>query len=158
MTTTGHPEAEAWHEAGHAVVAHLLGGRVRELTLEMDEDGLDGRSSIEWRGLDGMGLASVSGRAALGGPLAELIFRGEDSLEDPSVLSAWEGDWAEVERCALRVEPDPAARVGVISGWIESVRALLADGRVEEWVARVADALDAHGTLDRELFESCLTD
>ncbi|QDU65350.1 hypothetical protein [Engelhardtia mirabilis] len=158
MNDTGHPEAEAWHEAGHAVVAHLLGGRVRELTLEAEEEHLEGRASIEWRGLDASALAVVSGQVALGGPLAELLFRGDDSLDDPELLSTWEQDWSEVERCARVVEANAALRARLIRTWIDRVQGLLADDRVEERIARVADALDAHGTLDEELFESSLVD
>ena len=39
-------EIEAWHEAGHAVVGHLLGGRVLRVSLEPEEEGFGGRSAI----------------------------------------------------------------------------------------------------------------
>jgi hypothetical protein len=156
MHSTGHPEADAWHEAGHAVVARLLGGRVRWVTLETEEEHEQGRAAIEWRPRDARELASLSARAALGGPLAELVHRGEDGLEDPSVLAAWAADEQEVERAATELEPDPEKRVALIRSWLEEVRALVTDPVVEERIARVADALDAHGTLDEDLFEDCL--
>lgn len=31
-------ELTAYHEAGHAVMAHLLGGKVRQVTIEPDND------------------------------------------------------------------------------------------------------------------------
>ena len=156
MERTGHPEAEAWHEAGHAVVARLLGGRVVWISLEDDSDEHDGRAAIEWRPRNERELASLSGRAALGGPLAELLHRGDDSLQDPEVLAAWVDDEREVERCAKIVEPDGERRVALIRRWLEEVRAIVEQPDVEERIARVADALDAHGTLDETLFEDCL--
>ncbi|MHC4262654.1 MAG: hypothetical protein ACYSWX_09050 [Planctomycetota bacterium] len=156
MDRTGHPEAEAWHEAGHAVVAHLLGGRVRRVSLEDEIDGLDGHAAIEWRCGSRRERAERSGRASLGGPLAELVYRGDDDLEDLHVLAAWDADWEEVEAAARIVERDAARRISLIRSWIDDVRALLDDPDVAERVARVADALDAHGALDDELFEDAV--
>ncbi|MEO0650977.1 MAG: hypothetical protein AAFZ65_09890 [Planctomycetota bacterium] len=156
MDSIGHPEADAWHEAGHAVVARLLGGRVVGVTLDSELEDLDGHAAIQWRARDERELASLSGRVALGGPLAELAFRGDQDLEEPDVLAAWEADWDEVERAAAVVEPRPVERVAVIRRWIDEVRALVTDSHVEERIARVADALDAHRSLDEDLFEDCL--
>lgn len=155
----GHPhqdELEAWHEAGHAVVAHLLGGRVLSVSLEPAEESLGGRSTVEWRGADAREAASLSGRVALAGPIAEVERFGGEDLDDVHVLAAWAADWSEIERCVAVVEPDAAARERVVEAWAREVRGLLADPEVEERVARVADALDAHGELDETLFEDCL--
>lgn len=156
MHSTGHPEAEAWHEAGHAVVARLLGGRVRGVTLESDRDGLEGHAAIEWRPRDVRDLASLSGRTALAGPLAELRFRGEGGLEDLGVIAVWKSDWDAVEQAAEQFETNLEARAAVIPRWVSEVRAMVGEPAVEERIARVADALDAHGTLDENLFEACL--
>ncbi len=156
MHSTGHPEAEAWHEAGHAVVARLLGGRVREVTLESSRGPFEGHAAIEWRPRDVRELASLGGRTALAGPLAELRFRGEADFEDASVIAIWKADWDEVEQAAEQLEADPEARTAVISSWVSEVKAMVGEPAVEERIARVADALDAHGTLDEDLFEACL--
>ncbi|MEM8712209.1 MAG: hypothetical protein AAGG01_14765 [Planctomycetota bacterium] len=151
------PEADAWHEAGHAYIAHRLGGRVHCLTLEADEDEFEGRASVEWpAGGDAEESARRSALTALGGPLAELLFRGEVDASDPELVKAWDGDWQEVERCAEAVEPDPDRRTTLIQRWVHEVQAALDDPRAEETLARIADALDAHGTLDETLFEECL--
>ena len=156
MDASGHPEQEAWHEAGHAVVARLLGGRVRWVTLESDLDGLEGHAAVEWTAASERQLASRSGRTALGGPLAELLFRGELDIEDAVTLASWQADWSEVERAASRLEETLEGRSRVISAWIAEVRAMIREPHVEERIARVADALDAHGSLDEGLFEDCL--
>jgi len=148
MDRTGHPEAEAWHEAGHAVVARLLGGRVRWLSLEAEDAALEGQAAIEWRARDARELASLSGRTALGGPLAELSFRGEHELEDPRLIAAWDADWSEAERQAAILEPDGEQRPARLHRWIDADRALVTAPAVAERIARVADALDAHGSID----------
>jgi hypothetical protein len=156
MASPDPTEIEAWHEAGHAVVAHLLGGRVVSVSLEPEEDGYGGRSAIQWRTSDEASMASLSGRVALAGPIAEVERFGGHELDDVHVLAAWEADWQEIERCAAVLAPEPERQRRVVESWAREVRALLLDAGVEELVARVADALDAHGELDETLFEDCL--
>jgi len=151
-----HDTVEAWHEAAHGVVARLLGGDVRWLTLEADEVEFGGRSEIAWPPASALEHASLSARVALAGPIAELERFGDDDLGDPRVLSAWEADWAEVERCAGLVAQDEEERRSAIRTWMAEVRGLLRQPDVEELVARVADALEAHRTLDGTLFEDWL--
>ena len=75
---------------------------------------------------------------------------------DVHVLAAWAADCQEIERCAAVLEAQPEAQARVVESWAREVRGLLADPGVEELVARVADALEAHGDLDETLFEDCL--
>lgn len=45
-------ELTAYHEAGHVLMAHLLGGKVRQVTIEPDnDDGPDrhGDTQVLWR-------------------------------------------------------------------------------------------------------------
>jgi hypothetical protein len=147
---------EAWHEAGHAVVAHLLGGRVVSISLDPEEDMLGGCSAIQWGASDDASVASLSGRVALAGPIAEVERFGGHDLDDVHVLAAWEADWQEIERCAAVLEGQAEGQKRVVEGWAREVRAMFLDPGVEELVARVADALDAHGELDETLFEDCL--
>lgn len=147
---------EAWHEAAHGVVARLLGGEVRWLTLEADEDEFGGRAEIAWPPATALEQASLSGRVALAGPIAELERFGDEDLGDPRVLAAWEADWAEVERCASVASNDEEQRRSAIRAWMAEVLRLLRDPDVEERVARVADALEAHRTLDRTMFDDCI--
>jgi hypothetical protein len=151
---TDPPQPDAWHEAGHALVAHLLGGRVRAVSLESEFDDFEGHAAIEWRTSSRRELAALSGRAALGGPLAELLFHGEAGLDDPAAIAAWTADWTEATRCARALAP--AAPEPLLRAWIAEVRDLLAGPAAEEALARIADALDAHGSLDEDLFADCL--
>lgn len=148
------PMAGAWHEAGHAVVAHLLGGEVQGLSLEPEEDELDGRASVLWSGMDARSLARVSIAVALAGPSAEWAYLGggEPSAE---TASQWGADWQEVELRLAELSADPEEqRRLLLELWAETQR-LIGDPDVRERLARVAEMLEAHGTLDRDLFLDC---
>ena len=43
------PELTAYHEAGHALMALLLGGKVKQVTIEPDNDDSPGRSFVGTR-------------------------------------------------------------------------------------------------------------
>ena len=73
------PTAESWHEAGHALAAHLLGARVNLLTLESELDGHGGHAEIDWTGVSNQTRGSAL--VALAGPVAELVYRGEEILD-----------------------------------------------------------------------------
>ena len=154
------PYPEAWHEAGHAVIAHCLGGEVQQLSLEPDEAGRGGEASVRWVGMTASERLRCTVAVALAGPLAELQLRDEGALEDDALLlslrRAWGADWAEAEAGLARLERDPERREELLQGLLADVRELLSRGDVQERVLRVADMLDAHGTLDAALFEETL--
>jgi hypothetical protein len=150
-----HPDAKAWHEAGHALMAHLLGGRVQHVTLEPDDGEQEGEVAVAWPH-SGEPLEVRSGRVALAGAVAELVFLGDDPDLDPATLSAWRGDWNEACRCAAILEREPERRKVLLMTWIGEVHALLDAPGHEESLARIADALHAHGTLDDVLFVDAL--
>lgn len=150
------PGPEAWHEAGHALAAHLLGGRVREVTLESELDGLEGHVAVEWRP-----SADESRRyaaVALAGPVAELVFRGEDVLTDPAALASWRDDWDEADAQLARLHAAPAERDAARHVILRELHAAFGEPRGYERLARLADTLDAHGTLDEALFAEALGD
>ncbi len=155
MSSPTPDEYLSWHEAGHAVVARLLGGHVRLVTLEQDDDGVGGMASIEWPVKSDAGCADLSGRVALAGPLAEIERFGAFDPGDLRVLAAWEMDWAEVDRCATALRSTDEGREALIRSWVEDVRQIVGDPDVEERIARVAEMLDAHGTLDEDLLDEC---
>lgn len=143
-------ETAAYHEAGHALVAHLLGGEVVQCTIE-DEDGdLHGSTTVRWRLADPVERARRIGLSALGGPIAEARFRGDvDVLES---LAAWEDDWRQAQQALAAAGAGPAQQKQLLGRWVREVGALFADEDTWERLCRVADALAAHGTLDEDLF------
>jgi len=150
------PGSEAWHEAGHALAAHLLGGVVREVTLESESDDFEGHVAVEWSsaaaGEEARRLATV----ALAGPVAELVFRGEDVLVDPGVLLAWRGDWDEADAQLARLHADAPEREEARRAILRELHGFFDEAGNYERLARLADALDAHVTLDEALFAEAL--
>ena len=70
------PELTAYHEAGHALMALLLGGKVRLVTIEPDnDDGPDrqGDTQVLWRrsGISDKEFAEKAVQVSLAGPVAE---------------------------------------------------------------------------------------
>lgn len=152
---------EALHEAAHALVAHLVGARVVWVTLESDREGHEGHVEVDWACVSAgpRELARLSAMVALAGPVAELHGRGAELLEDPSVLSSWRGDWQEARASLSRIEGVERVESELEQRLLELVgelHALFADPRTDERLARVADALEAHGALDENLLADVL--
>lgn len=142
------PAIACYHEAGHAYLAHRLGGRVVTVTIEHEDDGVMGRTTVHWRDGDAAERRRRSALVALAGPVAEALWRGE--LESLRELTAWRADFREVQQ-ALRVEGPPAAQAAQLHRWLASVREELDDPDGWERLCRIADQLEAHGTLDEDL-------
>ncbi len=74
-------ELIAYHEAGHALMALLLGGTVEHVTIEPDnDDGPDrqGDPQVFWRrsGISDKEFAKKAVQVSLAGPVAEMIVGG----------------------------------------------------------------------------------
>lgn len=142
------PVTAAYHEAGHAYLAHRLGGLVVAVTIE-DEDGeLMGRTTVHWRSGDANERRRRSALVALAGPVAEARWRGD--VELLAALSAWRADWQEAQ-AALRASAPAAEQPALLQRWLREVRDELDDPDGWERLCRIADALEAHGTLDEDL-------
>ena len=147
------PATASYHEAGHVLMAHLLGGRVVGASIEHEDADWMGQTAVEWTCVDPVERARRSAMVALAGPVAEAWWRGEASVVD--ALTAWRADWEEVER-ALLVVP-PSDRAATLRSWLADVRFELLNDVAWEHVCRVADMLEAHGTLDETLVEDALS-
>ena len=146
-------EIAAYHEAGHVLQAHIAGGEVLESTLESEHDDHVGHTAVRWSGLDAEERAHRSGLVALAGPVAETLWRGGDVFDQD--ISPWRGDWDEANAALAIVAPD-VERDAVRQQWITEIVRELRDPAAWEILCRIADALQAHGTLDRSLLEEIL--
>ena len=78
-------ELAAYHEAGHCLVAYLLRGKLKQVTIDSERD--DGRerygeTQMRWkRGLCEKGFAQKIVRVSFAGLVAEMIYSGDP---DPS--------------------------------------------------------------------------
>ncbi len=75
-------EVTAYHEAGHVLVALLLGARVKQVTIAPDDDDGPrrfGDTQIVWRRsrLTEQQLAENAVQVSLAGPAAEMIYTGD---------------------------------------------------------------------------------
>ena len=147
------PVTAAYHEAGHAFLAHRLGGRVVAVTIEDEDGALMGRTTVHWRDLDAPERRRCSGLVALAGPVAEVLWRGD--IARLATLSAWRADWQEVQ-AALLAQVRGGGPAALLQRWLVQVRRELDGPGGWEQLCRIADALAAHGTLDEDLLAEVL--
>jgi ATP-dependent Zn protease len=149
-------ELIAYHEAGHALMAVLLGGQVRLVTIEPDNDdgpSRDGDTQVLWRAAE-MGEKEFAKRAVqvcLAGPVAEMIYSGDPY--HPGLIPQWAGDWRDAWSAAARLHPDERKRLQFLEQTsIQLYHRLNVD---DLWaaLAALADHLLAHETLEGEQVE-----
>lgn len=153
------PELTAYHEAGHALMAHLLGGKVKQVTIEPDhDDGPDrhGDTQVLWRRskLSEKELAQKTVQVCLAGPVAEMIYSGDPF--HPGLVPEWAADWQCAWESALPLHRGERQRLEYLEQIsIQLYHRLKAD---DLWsvLASLADHLLAHETLDSEQVEEIL--
>lgn len=148
-------ELTAYHESGHALMAVLLGGRVRQVTIDPDnDDGPQryGDTQIRWRaGITERKFAEISVQVSLAGPVAEMIYSGEPY--HPGMVPEWAADWREAWNSAALSHPDERKRMQHLEQVSIQLYHRLNDGNYWEALASLADNLLAHETLDAEQVE-----
>lgn len=146
-------DVTAYHEAGHVLVAVLLGAKIKRVTITLDEeDGppRHGDTQILWKRsrLTEQQFAENAVQVSLAGPAAEMIYTGEPF--HPGMVAEWSADWQLAWDAAERLHPDSRKRLD----YLEQVSIQLYHrlNRDEWWsvLAAIADELLAHETLDRE--------
>jgi hypothetical protein len=149
------PMAEliAYHEAGHALMALLLGGEVRTVTIEPDrDDGPDrqGDTQVLWRraGTSDREFAKKAVQVSLAGPVAEMIYSGDPY--HPGLVAEWAADWREAWAAAAGLHPDERQRLAYLEQ--VSIRLYHQLKHDDAWaaLAALADHLLAHETLEGE--------
>lgn len=149
----------AYHEAGHAVMASWLGGEVVSVTVEPDPDDgprRDGDAAVRWhhRGVSPRELCRRELMAVLAGPAAEMVHSGEwlSLAGNP----AWAADQAAAAALATFLVPG-AGDVGVIiERTLDQVSQLVERESLWAAIAEVADLLEAHGTVSGDEVRECL--
>ena len=152
--------AASYHEAGHVAMAMWLGGVVTSASIECDDEDDDGvtfagRTTVQWRDVPRRERLRRSAMVALAGPIAEQRWRGETPVLE--AVQAWHHDWLEVE-AALRHEGDAVARDAALRGWLHDVWRALTDEAAWAHLCCIADAREAHGTLDDSLLDQFVVD
>ena len=153
------PELVAYHEAGHALVAHLLGGQIQLVTIAPDDaDGprRSGDAQIVWRRsrMSDREFAAKSIQVHLAGPVAEMIYSGEPY--HPAFIAEWSADWEGALAAAEVLFPDEHKRVTYVEQTVAALHRQLQGDDLWPALAALADHLLAHETLDREQVEEVL--
>lgn len=153
-------EIDAYHEAGHVVMAYHLGCRIDSVTISPDRDdgpARHGDTQIAWN-LQAMGQREFSEKAilvALAGPVAEMLHRQESVPIDSEV--EWAHDWQLATRAATALITSEAQR----NTYLDKVTAQVVTYFDQEltWAAlgALVDNLVAHETLDGEQVREILS-
>lgn len=151
----------AYHEAGHAVVAYVLGGDVRSMQLggEADDWLPDrfGECRIAWGRVDPESdwQRQREVLAILAGPVAEMVYRGE--RPSPGHYGPWNDDWTRAMAICESFVPDPQQQLKLLEQTIEYLTKHLKSECCWAAVAALADELLAHETLDDDQTSNVLS-
>jgi ATP-dependent Zn protease len=150
------PELIAYHEAGHALMALLLGGKVEQVTIEPDNDDgplRQGDTRVLWRhaGLSNKEFARKAVQVSLAGPVADMIYSGDPY--HPGLVAEWAADWDEAWQAAILLYPDERQRLAYLERISIQLYNRLKDDDHWAAVASLADHLLAHETLEGEQVE-----
>ena len=158
-----HPMSEliAYHEAGHALMAVLLGGKVKQVTIEPDDDdGPDrqGDTQVLWRrsGISDDEFAKIAVQVSLAGPVAEMIYSGDPY--HPGLVAEWAADWREAWEAATPLHPAERQRFEYLEQISIQLYHRLKQGDLWAPLASLADNLLAHETLDCEQVDEIVED
>jgi len=145
-------DVTSYHEAGHILMAILLGGRVPHATVEPDRDDGPNRHGdvrVLWPKANpaDKAFAEKLVLTALAGPVAEMIYTGEPY--HPGFVAEWANDWQLAFAAAAPIVGDERRRLTWLESQVRLVYDLFND---RHWpaVAALADELAAHETLEEE--------
>lgn len=146
----------AYHEAGHALMAVMLGGRVQRLTIEPEwdeETRREGDVEVHWP-LDEFTdrrLSNACITVALAGPAAEMIHREMVTLGEPfhpALMREWAYDWQVAWSLAGKFLVDEPQRLAFLESSLMGLYQTLRSDRMWNALAAIVDELVAHETLD----------
>ncbi len=146
-------EISAYHEAGHALVAVIVGAKVLRVTIEPEWDDGPQRFAdvrIGWPNvrLTKQELLEREVLIALAGPAAEMIFQGETL--HPGFVPEWAMDWKTAWHMAKELVPDEKLRLQFLEQTTREVYHLLREDQNWAALAAIVDELLAHQTLESE--------
>ena len=146
------PELTAYHEAGHALMAVMLGGRVKLVTIEPENgDGPDrsGETQVLWpRGTSNLDFATRAVKVLLAGPVAEMIYTGDPY--HPGLIAEWADDWQKAWKAAEPIKRDERQRLDYLEKISIDLYHRLKQDDIWAALASLADGLLAHETLEEE--------
>jgi len=154
-------ELIAYHEAGHALMAHLLGGTVQLVTIAPDNDDgpeRDGDTQVLWRrgSIGEKQFAINSVHVSLAGPAAEMIYSGDPY--HPGTVAEWSADWNDAWASAMILYADERKRLVYLEQVAVRCYRRLKQDALWAALAALADHLLAHDTLEQEQVEEIVAE
>lgn len=150
--------AVAYHEAGHALLAERFGAHVLSVTIQpANDDGprRHGETTVAWRQgrKTSEQLSMQQASVALAGPVAEMIYC--DEQYEIRIIREWWGDWLAAAGAIRRIrrELSDDAVLAVIENLVEELIEWFSQDDVWDKLARLADELEAHETLESDQLE-----
>lgn len=129
-------ENTAYHEAGHAFMATQLGGKVKSVTIDPDNDDSPerfGDTQVVWRQdrLSDREYRERAIRVSLAGPVAEMLYTGDPY--HPGLVAEWANDWKNAWDLAEPLIPDLRRRLVYLEQTIGSLLGMGATTRQAKW-------------------------
>ena len=144
-------EVTAYHEAGHAVMSVLMGGRVLRVTIEPpDDDGVAryGETMTQWPPMATADVWQAEICVSLAGPVAEMLYT-SDSVAI-SEMPEWAMDWQNALATAKAWKRNSVAAQKLLKQSQDRIEHLFGQDHAWAAVSAVADELLAHQTLEAE--------
>lgn len=144
-------ELTAYHEAGHAFMATVLGAKVRSVTIDPDyDDGPErfGDTQIVWKRsrFSDREFCERAIQVCLAGPVSEMLYSGDPY--HPGLVAEWTNDWQSAWELADALFKLPRQRLDYLE--MVTVQVYHRLNAEPNWsaVAAIADSLLAHETLE----------
>lgn len=152
-------EITAYHEAGHAVMAKWLGGRIVSITIEPDDDDGPRRFGdirVQWlHPLPAREDAVRNIQVSLAGPVAEMIYDGQ--RQPIAFRREWSADWQMAAECAAPWLKSRQHLGPYLDRMTAEVFQFIYDDHRWAAVAALADELLAHETLEADAIDYVLS-
>lgn len=154
-------ETTAYHESGHALIAMMLGAKVRSMTIDPDrDDGPEryGDTQIRWpkSRFTERQLAERAVQVCLAGPVAEMVYTGDPY--HPGLIPEWADDWQSAWQEAEPLHADERQRLAYLEQVSIKLYHLLQRDEIWAALAALADHLLAHETLEADEIEDIVTE
>lgn len=146
-------EIAAYHEAGHAVVATILGVKVVSVSIESESSGLDGDAVVLWNRStqNGRRAAVDEIRVALAGPIAEMVYAGDYDYLRIKQEHAMDWGIALTNLRALNLSTDRATRL--LHKTVAELYQTIRGDAVWSAIGDVADLLAVHDSIEGDQVE-----
>ena len=146
-------ETTAFHEAGHAFAAVMVGARVISVTIDPDYNDMPDRygdTEVGWdrSQFSDREFAEKFALVSLAGPVAEMILSGD--RWHPASLPEWSGDWHQAMHSARKLFKLDADCVRFLERMAVEAHQVFSRDDVWPFIGAIVDELVAHETLEGE--------